>query len=230
MSTTTTTPTTTNNNNNDGENAVQPPTSNPPPVEDPPAEDPPIEPASADPHSIPAFLLPAELGVRSRRHRVVLGRAVGHIEEAKALLQSIIAETVPPSEEIVDRIHTRLMLVGRALVELDSYIRRHPRTSIVTGVEELRYEHTMFMRVIRGDLSPCKFVLPVMIIKSLITDIMNRNSSCSSLLLGVWAKDGIDGVVLGADGLFWRNTAFCFEDNFRWRAHHFHIVGVCSFK
>ncbi len=88
--------------------------------------DPPTQPASANPNSIPAFLLPAELGVRSLRHRVVLDRAMEHIEEAKAIIQRTIVEY------ILEEVSVNAKVSGQGLAKNGPFdIRRASQATLI---------------------------------------------------------------------------------------------------
>ena len=105
----------------------------------------------SDPNLPPAFLLPAAAGVRSRRHQVVLCRAEAHLEEATSILQGMINQDSPDTEdEQNDTMHKKALLVWQAIEELEWYVNRHPRSSIGDRLENLKEKLLLLHKMVLG--------------------------------------------------------------------------------
>ena len=103
--------------------------------------------------SIPSFLVPAAIGVRSRRHRVVLRRTENHLQEVKDVLDTILVMEEPRLNlEQRELISTKMMHIKYGAEELSRYVAAHPRTSIEERVDIIKIKADILQQLMRGKL------------------------------------------------------------------------------
>ena len=93
------------------------------------------------PNVPPLFLLPAIMGVRSRRHLVVIRRAEAHVKTARNLIVTAVTNGelhLDQSDE--ESLRSKVMLIEQAVDELERYIKRRPQSSILARLAMVTYE------------------------------------------------------------------------------------------
>ena len=93
----------------------------------------------------PLFLMPSIMGVRSRRHLVVIRRAEAHVQAIHELIMAAVDTGVTYlNEEDEEKFRSKVMLIDHAVMELRRYLRRHPGSSIAARVTMVETELSSF--------------------------------------------------------------------------------------